>query len=42
MYWGIDLVFRFAQGASVTTITRAHLSDDHSVATLELTIDQAC
>ena len=28
------------QGAAITTITRAHLSDDHSVATLEVTLEE--
>ena len=39
MTWAVDLVLRFAQGASITTITSATLSDDKSIVTMELTLE---
>lgn len=38
--WAADLIFRFAQGASITTITSATISDDKSIVTWELTLEE--
>jgi hypothetical protein len=37
--WAADLVFRFAQGASITTITSATISDDERIITWELQLE---
>lgn len=36
--WAVDIVLRFAQGASITAITSVTLSDDKSLVTWELTM----
>jgi hypothetical protein len=38
--WMVDLAFRNSQGANVTTVVRGGLSEDDSIATLELAIDK--
>lgn len=36
----VDLAFRNSQAANVTTVVRGGLSEDDSIATLELAIDK--
>jgi hypothetical protein len=38
----VDLAFRNSQAANVTAVVRGGLSEDDSIATLELAVDKVC